>query len=118
LHGSNRRHIPSLAALTEAEAKDLASTLGAISRRMDNLCVQLPLLIPFSLLFNGPPTDLLRSLRSFKCSFGYSMGVYQAPVHRAATTEAADDWAAYAQLHVGFYPPLLRSSTVKKFLVG
>ncbi|ORY54478.1 galactose-1-phosphate uridylyltransferase [Leucosporidium creatinivorum] len=95
-----QRHIPSLAALTEEEATDLASTLGAVSRRMDNL---------------------------FECSFGYSMGVYQAPVHRpsaaeldvnATAAEEADDWAAYAQLHVGFYPPLLRSSTVKKFLVG
>ena len=51
------------------------------------------------------------------------MGVYQAPVHAALSTEqladpACDDDAAFAQLHIGFYPPLLRSSTVKKYLVG
>lgn len=44
------------------------------------------------------------------------MGVYQAPVH--SSTPSSDDWASYSQLHLGFYPPLLRSSTVKKFLVG
>lgn len=49
--------------------------------------------------------------------------MYQAPVHAALSTEqladpACDDDAAFAQLHIGFYPPLLRSSTVKKYLVG
>lgn len=47
------------------------------------------------------------------------MGVYQAPVFRPSGPQADEvDWYAYAQLHIGFYPPLLRSSTVKKFLVG
>lgn len=46
------------------------------------------------------------------------MGIYQAPVHRSTTSTTDEDWSAYAQLHLGFYPPLLRSSTVKKFLVG
>lgn len=44
------------------------------------------------------------------------MGLYQAPVHRAAGS--GDEWTDTAQFHIGFYPPLLRSSTVKKFLVG
>ncbi|KAL8292095.1 hypothetical protein RQP46_001561 [Phenoliferia psychrophenolica] len=89
-----KRHIPSLAELTPVETKDLAHTIGAISRRMDNL---------------------------FECSFGYSMGVYQTPVYRPSGTPLAageEDWSQYAQLHFGFYPPLLRSSSVKKFLVG
>jgi len=51
------------------------------------------------------------------------MGVYQAPVHSSLTESElsdpnSDNDAAFAQLHIGFYPPLLRSSTVKKYLVG
>ena len=45
----------------------------------------------------------------FNCSFPYSMGWHGAP----AGSEA-DHW----QLHAHFYPPLLRSATVKKFMVG
>lgn len=46
------------------------------------------------------------------------MGVYQAPVYRPQGTERGDEWSQYAQFHISFYPPLLRSSSVKKFLVG
>lgn len=95
-----QRHVPSIAALTGDEQLDLARTLTSVGRRYDNL---------------------------FECSFAYSMGVYQAPVYRAdadlgsRSREVGEDdvdVAAYTQLHLGFYPPLLRSSTVKKYLVG
>jgi UDPglucose--hexose-1-phosphate uridylyltransferase len=46
----------------------------------------------------------------FQVSFPYSMGVHQAPYDG----QAHDEW----QLHLHFYPPLLRSATVKKFMVG
>ncbi len=46
----------------------------------------------------------------FDCEFPYTAGVHQAPV----TSENYDYW----QLHMHFYPPLLRSATVKKFMVG
>jgi UDPglucose--hexose-1-phosphate uridylyltransferase len=46
----------------------------------------------------------------FQCSFPYSMGWHGAPFD---TTDAAP-W----QLHAHFYPPLLRSATVRKFMVG
>jgi UDPglucose--hexose-1-phosphate uridylyltransferase len=46
----------------------------------------------------------------FQVSFPYSMGVHQAPYDN----QAHDEW----QLHLHFYPPLLRSATVKKFMVG
>lgn len=46
----------------------------------------------------------------FSVSFPYSMGVHQAPFDG----EPHDEW----QLHLHFYPPLLRSATVRKFLVG
>ncbi len=46
----------------------------------------------------------------FETSFPYSMGWHGAP------TDAEDH--AHWQLHAHFYPPLLRSATVKKFMVG
>ena len=46
----------------------------------------------------------------FETSFPYSAGFHQAP------TDGKDhpEW----HLHMSFYPPLLRSATVKKFMVG
>jgi len=46
----------------------------------------------------------------FKCSFPYSSGIHQAP------TNGADN--SHWHWHMSFYPPLLRSATVKKFMVG
>jgi UDPglucose--hexose-1-phosphate uridylyltransferase len=46
----------------------------------------------------------------FESSFPYSMGVHQAPTDGRPHPE----W----HLHLHFYPPLLRSATVRKFLVG
>ncbi|KAI1076829.1 galactose-1-phosphate uridylyltransferase [Whalleya microplaca] len=48
----------------------------------------------------------------FECSFPYSSGIHQAPLD--GTAEEIDaSW-----FHMHFYPPLLRSATVRKFLVG
>ncbi|WP_172204446.1 galactose-1-phosphate uridylyltransferase [Niveibacterium sp. COAC-50] len=47
----------------------------------------------------------------FQCSFPYSMGWHGAPFGDEAS---AEHW----QLHAHFYPPLLRSATVRKFMVG
>lgn len=46
----------------------------------------------------------------FETSFPYSSGIHQAP------TDGKDypEW----HFHMSFYPPLLRSATVKKFMVG
>jgi len=46
----------------------------------------------------------------FNISFPYSAGIHQAPTDGYTHPE----W----QLHMHFYPPLLRSATVKKFMVG
>ncbi|KAI1638653.1 galactose-1-phosphate uridylyltransferase [Biscogniauxia mediterranea] len=48
----------------------------------------------------------------FETSFPYSSGVHQAPLD--GTPDEVDN----SYLHVHFYPPLLRSATVRKFLVG
>ena len=46
----------------------------------------------------------------FNTSFPYSSGIHQAPTNG----ESNDHW----HWHMSFYPPLLRSATVKKFMVG
>jgi len=48
--------------------------------------------------------------RVFDTPFPYSMGFHAAP----CDGEAHPEW----QLHAHFYPPLLRSATVRKFMVG
>ena len=45
----------------------------------------------------------------FEAPFPYSMGVHQQPIR-----ETGQDW----HLHAHFYPPLLRSATIRKFMVG
>ena len=57
---------------------------------------------------------LVRYDNLFECSFPYSMGWHGAPF----LPEAGENPEAYWQLHAHFYPPLLRSASVKKFLVG
>ena len=59
--------------------------------------------------------DILKRLTTrydnlFQVSFPYSMGFHQRPTDGAAHPE----W----HLHAHFYPPLLRSATVRKFMVG
>ncbi|MFN8505645.1 UDP-glucose--hexose-1-phosphate uridylyltransferase [Kouleothrix sp.] len=59
--------------------------------------------------------DILRSLTTrydnlFNVSFPYSMGFHQRPTDGQEHPE----W----HLHAHFYPPLLRSATVRKFMVG
>ncbi|XP_075151775.1 galactose-1-phosphate uridylyltransferase [Haematobia irritans] len=49
----------------------------------------------------------------FKCSFPYSMGFHGAPTGDLSAN-ANDHWT----LHAIYYPPLLRSATVRKFMVG
>jgi UDPglucose--hexose-1-phosphate uridylyltransferase len=48
--------------------------------------------------------------RVFNAPFPYSMGFHSAPCDNAEHPE----W----QLHAHFYPPLLRSATIRKFMVG
>jgi len=59
--------------------------------------------------------DILRRLTArydnlFEVSFPYSMGFHQAPTDSTPHPEL--------HLHAHFYPPLLRSATVRKFMVG
>lgn len=59
--------------------------------------------------------ELMRRLTTrydnlFRTTFPYSAGIHQAP------TDGSD--AAGWHMHLHFYPPLLRSATVRKFMVG
>ncbi len=46
----------------------------------------------------------------FQTSFPYSSGIHQAPTDG----DGHNEW----HFHMSFYPPLLRSATIKKFMVG
>lgn len=46
----------------------------------------------------------------FETSFPYSAGIHQSPTDG----QSHEEW----HFHMSFYPPLLRSATVKKFMVG
>jgi UDPglucose--hexose-1-phosphate uridylyltransferase len=59
--------------------------------------------------------DILKQLTTrydnvFETPFPYSMGFHQQPV-RGSSPETA-------HLHAHFYPPLLRSATIRKFMIG
>lgn len=90
-----KRHIASIDQFTTQERTDFADALKRMGTRFDNL---------------------------FLTSFPYSMGFHQKPTK--ASPEARDPEADRAlqnkawHFHVHYFPPLLRSATVKKFMVG
>jgi len=84
-----RRHIPSLAHLNGQERTSLASIIRRVTIRYDNL---------------------------FSTSFAYSMGIHQRPTPSADPSVLTTGDEAHIHLH--FNPPLVRSATVRKFLVG
>ena len=85
-----KRHIPSILELTSEEKTAWADYLSAVTKRYDNL---------------------------FQCSFAYSMGIHQRPLP-LKPGQSADSDADVAHLHLHFAPPLLRSASIRKFLVG
>jgi UDPglucose--hexose-1-phosphate uridylyltransferase len=87
-----RRHVLRLPDLREAERHSLADILKRLLTRYDNL---------------------------FEISFPYSMGWHGAPFSASGTQRNLEETGGtHWQLHAHFYPPLLRSATVKKFMVG
>jgi len=85
-----RRHVLRLPDLDEVQRDALAAILKRLLVKYDNL---------------------------FETSFPYSMGWHGAPFH-PSTDLAEDDLQDHWQLHAHIYPPLLRSATVKKHMVG
>ena len=86
-----RRHVLQLPDLDEIERNSLAQILKRLLTKYDNL---------------------------FEVSFPYSMGWHGAPTGPAEGVEGVASNYLHWQLHAHFYPPLLRSATVKKFMVG
>ncbi|KAH8864737.1 Galactose-1-phosphate uridylyltransferase [Schistosoma japonicum] len=88
-----KRHILWLHELCEDEKRDLASVLQELLVRYDNL---------------------------FNTEFPYSMGWYQAPMYFSERefSEDLNNKYKHWQLHAVYLPPLLRSSTVRKFMSG
>ncbi len=90
-----KRHVASLTGFTAKETADFADALKRMGTRYDNL---------------------------FLTSFPYSMGFHQMPTKAAPGAEDREaDRSAQEQawhFHVHYYPPLLRSATVRKFMVG
>ncbi|GAB4579006.1 MAG: galactose-1-phosphate uridylyltransferase [Anaerolineales bacterium] len=92
-----RRHVQRLPDLTAPERDALADILKRLLTRYDNL---------------------------FETSFPYSMGWHGAPFEitnyelRIANPQSPISNLQHWQLHAHFYPPLLRSATIKKFMVG
>lgn len=90
-----KRHVSGLPELRADEVADLADALKRMGTRYDNL---------------------------FATSFPYSMGLHQKP--SKANADAADPAAdlreqeAAWHFHIHYFPPLLRSATVRKFMVG
>jgi UDPglucose--hexose-1-phosphate uridylyltransferase len=89
------RHAGFLADLTDGEVAGLADILRRVTARYDNL---------------------------FEVTFPYSMGFHQAPTDGPAlnSSQTLNSSASHPEwhLHAHFYPPLLRSATVRKFMVG
>lgn len=98
-----RRHIKRLPDLNREEQAALAEILKRLLIKYDNL---FETSFPYSMGWHGAP-------------FGRHTDVDILPVDAAppdsGTGLAIDD---HWQLHAHFYPPLLRSSTVRKFMVG
>lgn len=86
-----RRHILRLPDLTDLERDTLADILKRLLTKYDNL---------------------------FEASFPYSMGWHGAPTDPSKNSGQANGDYRHWQLHAHFYPPLLRSATIKKFMVG
>ncbi len=66
---------------------------------------------PESFLFAEAISVLTKAYdKLFNTSFPYSSGIHQAPTN--------DSDNSHWHWHMSFYPPLLRSATVKKFMAG
>jgi UDPglucose--hexose-1-phosphate uridylyltransferase len=85
------RHVRRLPELSEEERSDLARLLDRLLPTLDRL---------------------------FDTPFPYSMGWHGAPTGPDRAREDAAGTHDHWQLHAHLYPPLLRSATVRKFMVG
>jgi UDPglucose--hexose-1-phosphate uridylyltransferase len=97
----SRQHKRAIVDLDATEREELAEVIAEITRRYDNLFeTQFPYSKrPVNLFFEFLLTCL-------------GMGIHQAPL------EGSEEEIECSHFHIHFYPPLLRSATVRKFQVG
>lgn len=98
-----RAHKRALVDLFPKEKEDLAEVISEITRRYDNL---------FETSFPYSKFCRVCSLVDLSTDNFSGMGIHQAPL------SGTDEEIECSHLHLHFYPPLLRSATVRKFLVG
>ncbi len=100
-----RRHVLRLPDLETAERDALADILKKLLTKYDNL---FEASFPYSMGWHGAP------FAPTETPGVSTVNVQQVPRAKPLGFEDSKHW----QLHAHFYPPLLRSATVKKFLVG
>ena len=106
--------IQQLPQLTDAQRADLAVALKKLTSRYDKL---FQCSFPYSMGWHGAPTNgtMNDERRTMNGGSGIS-NTDESPPNSSLIVQHSsfDHW----QLHAHFYPPLLRSATVKKFMVG
>jgi UDPglucose--hexose-1-phosphate uridylyltransferase len=100
------RHVLHLPDLTGAERDALARMLKRLLTKYDNL---FGIAFPYSMGWHGAPADPSNLLPDLSSGSGEGA---EPPSWRR------DNGHQHWQLHAHFYPPLLRSATVRKFMVG
>lgn len=80
---------------------------------------RVPCLLNFSSAMKDDLADIYRRVAArydnlFTTLFPYSMGIHQATTHDGSDPTKHP----FAHFHMHFFPPLLRSATVRKFMVG
>jgi UDPglucose--hexose-1-phosphate uridylyltransferase len=100
---TSKQHKRALVDFTKEERAQLAECIAEITRRYDNL---FETQFPYSKYFFG----LILSETPTNCTLG--MGLHQAPL--TGTEEEIE----CSHFHIHFYPPLLRSATIRKYQVG
>ncbi len=109
-----RRHVLRLPDLRDDERDALADILKRLLTRYDNL---FETSFPYSMGWHGAPTNgtMNDERRTMNGGSGIS-NTDESPPNSSFIVQHSsfDHW----QLHAHFYPPLLRSATVKKFMVG
>ena len=104
-----REHRRGLVDLSEKEKEEFAECVAEVTRRYDNLFETSFPYSEYFLSFLGG--DEVCSTERM-ANDGIGSGIHQAPLEGTAEEIEA------SHLHMHFYPPLLRSATVRKFLVG
>ena len=104
-----RRHVLRLPDLQEQERDALAGILKRLLTRYDNL---FETSFPYSMGWHGAPTD-----GTMNGETG-ALTAHEPLADALRSLNVPPTSCQHWQLHAHFYPPLLRSATVKKFMVG